>query len=534
MSTNISEIISSLIDIGQIDYNREYSKLAKLHKYWSRKPWYIIQNYISKYSKENQLIVDPFCGSGLIGLEAILQNRNYIGYDLNPFAKFLADNTLAIKFDPKVFDQEYQFLENKLKHKIMDLYKYNENYLLYFIAGPKNLKDYNAVICDYNFSNKNKITIDRTEAIPVVTFPFGLSYPDKPFPEKFYKDRFSYKGVKLVSDMFSKRNLLALAIIFTEIQNSSIQYKNLFMLAFTNTLLHTSKLKAENVRPLSVNNFWIPDDFIEENVWWRFSERIANVRIAKTTLLDRIKDNNVQRLGSYRIHDKSSLHMAEINSSSVDYVFTDPPYGDAIQYSELSYIWNCWLEKDFAIKDEVIINPVQNKGIDQYSEQMDLFIREVHRILKEDGVFTLCFHNKDSKIWLNLSKILKDTGFDLVNIATFDTFGSPYNKSWAKFSPKSDLYITFQKRKNPGSPKRTKKIYPEDIAKDICSYLINHNGKDFNLTKAYDLFVAAMITNIMNGYVIIDCDKLNIKSIVALFEKVIKSGNIQGRLPSGI
>ena len=71
----------------------------------------------------------------------------------------------------------------------------------------------------------------------------------------------------------------------------------------------------------------------------------------------------------------------------------------------------------------------------------------------------------------------------------------------------------------------------EEIAKDICGYLISHNGKDFNLTKAYDLFVASMITNIMNGNKIVDCDKLNIKSIVGIFERLIKNGNIQKRLP---
>jgi len=531
MSSSVSDVIGNLIEVRKTEYDRKYSRLARLHKYWARKPWFVVQDYISKYSKEQDVVLDPFCGSGLMGLEAVLQNRSFIGYDLNPIASFLAENTLSIDFDAGDFDREFRLLETKLKQQIMLLYALGDGYLLYGILGKKNGKSYNAIVSDFNFQNRKKLTLEKGALSPNIDLPEGLSFPDKPFPAKFYKDRFSYKGVRNVSDMFSRRNLIALALIFNEIKKSSLRYEKLFILAFTNTLLHTSKLKAENVRPLSVNNFWIPDDFIEENVWWRFSDRVNNVRIAKATLLQRIKENKIEKLGTYKIYNKSSLKMDEINSASVDYGFTDPPYGDVIQYSELSYIWNCWLGKDFDIKEEVIINPVQNKGIDEYTGQMQLFVDEFSRVLKNEGLFTLCFHNKDSKIWIRLSELIRDSGFQLVNIASYDTFGNPYNKTWSDFSPKSDLYITFQKRKPLETLVRHKTVNSEEIAKDICGYLISHNGKDFNLTKAYDLFVASMITNIMNGNKIVDCDKLNIKSIVGIFERLIKNGNIQKRLP---
>ena len=57
------------------------------------------------------------------------------------------------------------------------------------------------------------------------------------------------------------------------IKSLNSEYEDLLMLAFTNTVLHISKLKGENVRPLGVNNYWVPDDFIEENVWFRFMDR---------------------------------------------------------------------------------------------------------------------------------------------------------------------------------------------------------------------------------------------------------------------
>jgi DNA modification methylase len=523
MALTTEKILKNLIDVSQIKYDRRYSKLAKMHKYWSRKPWFILKEYIDKYSNAGDVVLDPFCGSGSVGLEAVLLNRNFIGYDLNPFAVLLANNELNLEFNSDSFSLEFKKLENSLKNKIMNLYKYNDSYILYTIVGHKNEKDYNAVISNYDFYHKDKISLESKYINPKVVFPKGLEYPDQDFPTKFYKDRFSYKGVKKVSDMFSKRNLLALALIFNEIERSKLKNKDLFILAFTNTLLHVSKLKAESVRPLGVNNYWIPDDHIEENVWWRFSDRVENMKKGKTAIIERVKKGESKN--KYKIINKSSLKMASVKNNSVDYVFTDPPYGEAIQYSELSYIWNTWLSKKFQIKDEVIINPVQEKGINQFNEQIARFLTETKRVLREDGYFTLCFQNKDPEIWIDLVKKIYKRDFILIDISSFDTFGNPYNKNWAKFSPKSDFYVTFQKttKKNISLNKK-KSISSGEIAEEIIKYLSKEKNKKiaFNLNKGYDLFVGVVINKIFSGYEIFDTEKLTVENIIHTLEKTVK------------
>lgn len=526
MNTSVSNVISNLIEVHKSEYDRKYSRLARLHKYWARKPWFVVQDYISKYSEEQDVVLDPFCGSGLMGLEAVLQNRNFVGYDLNPIAAFIAENTLNLDFNADDFDREFRLLEKELKQQLMSLYTLTDGYLIYGILGKKNGKSYNAIVSDFDFHDKKKLNLERDALSPNIELPKGLKFPDKPFPTKFYKDRFSYKGVRNVSDMFSKRNLVALAVLFDKIMNSDYSNKNLLILAFTNTLLHTSKLKAENVRPLSVNNYWIPDDYIEENVWWRFEDRVKNIRLAKEASIQRVIDKENSRFGRHTITSKSSLHMQEIGDGTVDYVITDPPYGDAIQYSELSYIWNCWLGKDFNIRDEVIINPVQSKGVKEYINQMRQSIKEITRVLKKDKYFTLCFHNKDSKIWVNLIEVLREAKLQVVDISSYDTLGYPYNKGWANFSPKSDLYVTFRNQEPLSSNLSPRILDPEELAKDICYYLRNWNGGEFNIGKAYDLFIGAAITEIMEGNIIKDYEKLNIKSIVQIFERVVERGNI--------
>lgn len=519
MSLTISQIVKNLVDVNDIKHDRQYSRVAKLHKYWSRKPWFVVDQYIDRYSKKGDVVLDPFCGSGIIGLQSVLADRNFIGYDLNPFAVFLAKNSMDISYDQSSFEDEFLQIEQAIRGKIMPLYMTKDKYILYTILGKKNSKDYNAVIADDSFSNKQKVSLSQEELEPTIKFPKSLKYPDMDFPKKFYKDRFSYKGVKRVSDMFTKRNLFALATLHTTINSLPLKNRDLFMLAFTNTLLHVSKLKAENVRPLGVNNFWIPDDFIEENVWWRFVDRVNNVKIAKEVISEKASRNKVSKPVS-KIYNKSSLKMTEIKPSSVNYLITDPPYGDTIQYSELSYIWNCWLEKEFEIENEVIINPVQNKGVNEYYDQLTAFIGEAKRVLKKDSYFTLAFHNKDLKIWISLAKLIRDHGMELVDISSYDTFGSPYNKNWAKFSPKSDFYVTFANSQKKAPVAGKKAVYPDEIATEIVKCLGKNDDRLFNLNKAYDLFVSVVISKIFDGYQVVDHEKLSIENITSLFRGV--------------
>lgn len=533
MTSSLSKRIKHLIDIDQIEVNKEYSKLSKLHKYWARKPWYVLDKYIEKYSKSKEVILDPFCGSGSMGLEAIVLGRNFIGYDLNPFACFLTECTLENNFDKDLYDNEFKLLSDKLKNNIMKMYDIgNESFVLYHIKGLKNIKNYNCVTSDYNFEKKQKITLSEKKST-LYKIPSKFYYPDKPFPKKFYKDRFSYKGVKNVSDMFSRRNLYALSLIYTELENHNLKYRNLFFLALTNTLLHVSKLKSEDVRPLGVNNYWIPDNFIEENVWWRFEDRARNIKIAKTAVSNRIHElKNNKKLGKFTITNNSATKMNKIKNNSINYVITDPPYGDAIQYSELSYIWNCWLQKDFKIEDEIIINPVQNKGINEFSKQIEEFIMEIKRVLKNNAYFTLCFQNKDISIWLKLADIIKRNNFQLVDVSAYDTLGTPFNKNWSQFSPKSDFYVTFRKRSKLIDGKSKNLIIdPEKIINNIVSHY-KLDKKLFNLNKAYDLFVSEFISELFSGKNIElhQTKNLNLKNIIIMFENELNYGNKQTKI----
>lgn len=527
-----TEIIKDLFDRlnEKNDYNKEYSKIYKLHKYWARKPWYIIEKYITRYSNPGDLVLDPFCGSGATGLEAILASRNFVGYDLNPMATMISLESMNLDFDLHEIEKEFKDIESKCAEEIQELYSTCEKcpscgsslYYKFVSCGPKFSNEYSGKLycikCNSRSANIVKPLDDydykKNDEIERTKLHYWV--PETKFPQKFYKDRFSYKGISKVSDMFTKRNLLALSILLDVIERGNYKNHELIMLAFTNTVLHASKLKGENVRPLGVNNYWVPDDYIEENVWFRFEDRAKQIIIGKKVLKKRAE--KVNKIGEANVQLKSALDAGDKNS--VDYIFTDPPYGDAIQYSELSFVWNAWIKKEYDTSEEVIINPVQKKNHKTFNEMLNVALTRIYEQLKPNKYFTLCFQNKDFNIWENVISKCKDLGFSLVDVEIYDTYGSPFNKHWAKFSPKADIYVTFLKGEySNGVSIIDCNASVSEIVAEVCSYM-KANKLSVDLSKIYDITVSYII------WALYSCNETNIgnfsvKSVLSEIEKYV-------------
>lgn len=59
-------------------------------RYFGKFPPPIATHLIFNHTKENDLVVDPMCGSGTTGVECLLHNRNAMLFDVNPLSLLLA------------------------------------------------------------------------------------------------------------------------------------------------------------------------------------------------------------------------------------------------------------------------------------------------------------------------------------------------------------------------------------------------------------------------------------------------------------
>jgi DNA modification methylase len=115
-STHNSQSECSHTDLTPVTYKGIYS----MHKYWGKKPHNIVRSFIEYYTEKGQIVMDPFCGSGVTAIEALLAKRKAIAIDLNPVATFITRATL-LPVNPNDIEMEYKRIRNAVEHKINEL-----------------------------------------------------------------------------------------------------------------------------------------------------------------------------------------------------------------------------------------------------------------------------------------------------------------------------------------------------------------------------------------------------------------------------
>jgi hypothetical protein len=113
----------------------------------------------------------------------------------------------------------------------------------------------------------------------------------------------------------------------------------------------------------------------------------------------------------------------DIPKNSVDYVVTDPPYYDSVQYSDLSNFFRVWLRLFLPDEADWQYDPLASAvsegdaaGREKYGEVLGKIWQMCHRALKEEhGHLIFTFHHWNPEAWAELTLSLKRGGFSLVN-----------------------------------------------------------------------------------------------------------------------
>lgn len=118
------------------------------------------------------------------------------------------------------------------------------------------------------------------------------------------------------------------------------------------------------------------------------------------------------RTGRVEVRQQSSGSI-DLPDHSVDYIFTDPPFGGNIPYAEVNFINEAWLGRHTKRTDEAIISPSQNKGVADYQRLLTQSLAEMRRVLRPGGKATLAFHSSSLQVWQALQQAYTDAGFDV-------------------------------------------------------------------------------------------------------------------------
>ena len=182
------------------------------------------------------------------------------------------------------------------------------------------------------------------------------------------------------------------------------------------------------------------------------------------------------------VHNVSSEAMP-LKAQSVDYVFTDPPFGDYIPYAELNQINELWLGRSTDRAREVIVSPSQSKGVAEYAAMMGSGFKEMARVGKPKGVAPVVFHAAHSQIWRALAQAYSEAGFAVEAANVLDKIQASFKQVVSTVSVKGDPLLLLSKR--PAERSRSKSS--EKIAAEVIRSA--RNGARLDPQRLYSQFV---------------------------------------------
>lgn len=329
---------------------KPHRPIYRMHRYFARRPYSVFAELVRHYSRQNEVILDPFCGGGVTLVEGILQNRRVIGFDINPIATFVTKmelldvdlNSLEETF-AKVIDAfqtmnsrlfatrcrscgekaevhwfEYSAIAQceycKVRSPIESAQKVGvgrwrcPNCSKVVKFSPKAGTEFEIVNVLYTcpkcghrkiekgseYDNRFTVSIDKRLLREERR---GLWIPDVKIPDcNMQRESALFKkGIFKFRQFFTSRQLLALGQLLEIISEHRFQsHREWLLFAFSSTLRYTNRMVTRNPawredRPFewSKPGFWLPPVFLEANVLQEFSRRCESVVKGKRDYLSK-------------------------------------------------------------------------------------------------------------------------------------------------------------------------------------------------------------------------------------------------------
>jgi len=224
-------------------------------------------------------------------------------------------------------------------------------------------------------------------------------------------------GLTHIHHFFTRRNLAALACAWANADSlrtrfllTSMMYKSSLLCApLMSNYFAAKKGEARGgwVGKERSGTLYCPSIHSEVSIWSQIESRRDAVRVtAASDCLPAISTVSATQIA--------------IPDNSIDYVFTDPPFGANKMYSELNFLWEAWLKVRTDNILEAISNSAQNKGLFEYESLMKAGFAEYYRVLKPGRWLTVEFSNTSNAVWNALQTALGAAGFVIADVRSLD------------------------------------------------------------------------------------------------------------------
>ena len=308
-------------------------------------------------------------------------------------------------------------------------------------------------------------------------------------------------GITRVHQFYTKRNLLVLTYMHHLNEDDDLNIK--FWITSIDHGIGKRVKHGDWSFPMSTLNgtLYIPSLNRENNPLHFYAtkaEKMAKAFAAKPDLSTSI------------IGCGSMTDVSNVPTSCIDYIFTDPPFGGNINYSELSYAWESWLKVKTNNSPEAIMNPVQKKGLQDYQTLMERSFIEYYRVLKPGRWMTIEFNNSKNAIWNSITEAILRAGFVIADVRTLDKKTGSFKQVTTTTAAKQDLVISAYKpreafvhefQEHAGDPEMAWEFVRQHLRNVPVTADGNHDGKLDIISERQDylLFDRMVAWHIMKG-----------------------------------
>jgi DNA modification methylase len=182
--------------------------------------------------------------------------------------------------------------------------------------------------------------------------------------------------------------------------------------------------------------FYVASQHAECSPWYILEGKLG--RLAKAF------QNYRSNIGAAVVNTGSAASMS-LPDQSIDYIFTDPPFGENIYYSDLNFLVESWHGVKTNSNPEAIVDRVKNKGIPEYQHLMQKCFAEYYRVLKPGRWMTVVFSNSRAAVWNAIQVGLQQVGFVVAEVTTLDKVNLSFQQVVSANAVKQDLVISAYK-----------------------------------------------------------------------------------------
>jgi len=299
------------------------------------------------------------------------------------------------------------------------------------------------VLVNYNIGKEryekrlDAVDLALIEKIEQSDIPYW--YPTERMPEGEESRRNDDIGITHVHHFYGRRALWVLASLLAKSEHSPS--KAFLRFLYEQWVIGFSRLNRYSPHHYSQNNrnlsgtLYVGSQISEVSLRYALSEKIKR-------LVKAFSNHISDRSSAITTQDTATLFG---DLAQADYIFTDPPFGGNLMYSELNFLWEAWLKVFTNNKPEAIENKVQSKGLPEYQRLMTECFKEYYRVLKPGRWMTVEFHNSKNSVWNSIQEALQHAGFVIADVRTLDKQQGTFKQVSSGGAVKQDLIISAYK-----------------------------------------------------------------------------------------